>query len=65
MKIRLPWRRRHRTPWEKMIAEEARKHAVVDRAELEALEAEVLEHHLPAAVPAAKWRKTRGKRRRR
>ncbi len=32
------------TPWERLVREEAARLAVSDRAELEALEAEVLEH---------------------
>jgi len=36
--------RRGVTPWERLVREEAARLAVSDRAELEALEAEVLEH---------------------
>jgi len=46
MRLRLPQRRGRRgvTPWERVVREEAARLGVSDRAELEALEAEVLEH---------------------
>ena len=51
----LPKRKKHvhRTPWEQIVIEEARRHAVSDRMELEAVEAEILEHGAPVATAAA------------
>ena len=54
----IPRRRKahKKTPWEQMLISEARRHAVADRVELEALEADILEHGAPVAAPAAAGR---------
>lgn len=51
----IPRRKREtsRTPWEQIVIAEARRHAVSDRVELEAVEAEVLEHGASVALAAA------------
>jgi hypothetical protein len=46
-------KQRQRTPWEQAVIVAAQRHAVSDRIELEAVEAEVLEHGAPVALSAA------------
>jgi len=42
-----------KTPWEQIVMAAARRHAVSDRVELEAIEAEILEHGAPVALTAS------------